>query len=230
MKLSGNTPLRIVLIEDNETLAKGIAYRLRDAGHAVDHIADGADADAFLAREGADIIILDINLPNVDGLEILRQIRHRHDATPVILLTARSETVDRVAGLDAGADDYLTKPFDMDELEARVRALARRRPDMVIAREAIGALEFDAEARQLLLNGDPLGIPRRELAVFECLLENRNRIVSKSLLLDRVYGIGSDVEDSVIEVYVSRLRKRLANHGISIKTARGLGYLLEVRG
>lgn len=219
--------MRIALIEDNEALAKGIAYCLRDAGHAVDMLSDGASGDDFLSQEGADLVILDINLPNVDGLTILRNIRQRGDATPVILLTARSDTGDRVVGLDAGADDYLVKPFEMAELEARVRALSRRRPDLALSPEKIGALEFDTGARQLLHNGQPIDLPRRELALFECLLDSRNRLVSKSNLLDRIYGVGSDVDDTVIEVYISRLRKRLAAYGVGIKTARGLGYLLE---
>ncbi len=219
--------MRIVLIEDNEALAKGIAYRLRDSGHAVDHLSDGAEADNFLRQEGADIIILDINLPHLDGLSILRNIRSRGNATPVILLTARSETGDRVRGLDAGADDYLTKPFEMIELEARIRALSRRRPEARLLREPIGALEFDAGSRQLLLEGQPLELPRRELAVFECLFECRGRLVSKSALLDNVYGVGSEVAESVVEIYISRLRKRLSGYGVRIKMARGLGYLLE---
>ncbi len=219
--------MRIVLIEDNEVLAKGIAYRLRDSGHAVDHLSDGAEADNFLRQEGADIIILDINLPHLDGLSILRNIRSRGNATPVILLTARSETGDRVKGLDAGADDYLIKPFEMIELEARIRALSRRRPEARLLREPIGALEFDAGSRQLLLEGQPLELPRRELAVFECLFECRGRLVSKSALLDNVYGVGSEVAESVVEIYISRLRKRLSGYGVRIKMARGLGYLLE---
>ncbi len=219
--------MRIALIEDNQALAKGIAYQLRDAGHAVDLIGDGAEADAFLAQEGADLIVLDINLPGLDGLVLLQRIRARGDSTPVILLTARSDTGDRVQGLDAGADDYLVKPFEMAELEARVRALSRRRPDAAIARVPLGALEFDPQSRQLFDNGQSLDLPRREIAVLEYLLENRGRIVAKAAILDRVYGIGSEVDETVVEVHMSRLRKRLAEHGVVIKTARGLGYLLE---
>lgn len=222
--------MRIALIEDNETLAKGIAYRLRDQGHAVDIIADGVTADAFLRVEGADIVILDINLPDRDGLTVLKDLRQRGDATPVLLLTARASTGDRVKGLDAGADDYLVKPFEMEELEARVRALARRRPDALRETEALGGLTFDHAARQLFSGEAPLDLPRRELAVFECLLENRGRIVSKTVLLDRVYGVGSETEEKVIEVYISRLRKRLAGFGVAIRTARGLGYMLDEAG
>ena len=219
--------MRIALIEDNEALAKGIAYQLRDAGHAVDLISDGIAADTFLSQEGADLIVLDINLPGMDGLTILQRIRGRGDATPVILLTARSDTGDRVKGLDAGADDYLVKPFEMAELEARVRALSRRRPAVATTRVRLGSLEFDTQSRQLFDAGQSLDIPRREIAVLECLLEKRGRLVPKASILDRVYGIGSEVDETVIEVHISRLRKRLEVHGLAIKNARGLGYMLE---
>ena len=162
------------------------------------------------------------------GLEVLRNLRTRGDNAPVILLTARTEISDRVAGLDLGADDYLVKPFEMDELEARVRALSRRRDLEFGAVETIGNLSFDRTARQVAANGTHLDIPRKELAVFECLLERRGRIVPKPVLMDHVYGVGADVDDTAVEPLVSRLRRRLADHGVSIKTARGLGYMLDV--
>ncbi len=221
--------MRIVIVEDNEPLANAIAYRLRDRGHAADVLTDGDAADLYLEQEGADLIVLDINLPGRSGLEILRSLRNRGDSAPVILLTARSETSDRVSGLDMGADDYLVKPFEMDELEARIRALSRRKQLDYGARETIGDLEFDRSARQVSANGQVLDVPRRELAVLECLLERRGRIVPKSQLTDYVYGVGADVEDSAVEPHVSRLRKRLQHLGVRIKTARGLGYLLEVQ-
>ncbi len=220
--------MRIVIVEDNEPLAKAISYRLRDRGHAADVLHDGKEADAFLAQEGADLIVLDINLPGMMGLDVLRDLRARGDNAPVILLTARTEISDRVAGLDLGADDYLVKPFEMDELEARIRALSRRRNLEFGAVETIGGLSFDRTARQVTADGGLLDIPRKELAVFECLLERRGRIVSKPYLMDHVYGVGADVDDTAVEPLVSRLRRRLADHGVAIKTARGLGYMLEV--
>ncbi len=201
--------MRFVVVEDNESLAKGIAYRLRDAGHAVDLIHHGLQADEFLARDDSEIVILDVNLPGLDGIS-----------------TARSETTDRIKGLDAGADDYLVKPFDMDELEARLRALARRRTQSLPPTQQIGGVTFDVEARQILIDGDSLDIPRREIAVFECLLAAKGRIVSKERLLERVYGTGTDVEETAIEVYISRLRRRLGNFGVGIRVQRGLGYQL----
>ncbi|WP_136442787.1 response regulator transcription factor [Pacificoceanicola onchidii] len=219
--------MRIAVVEDNETLARAIAYRLRDRGHAVDLLHDGDEADRFLAGEGADLVVLDINLPGQSGLDVLRALRGREDGVPVILLTARSETSDRVNGLDMGADDYLVKPFEMDELEARIRALSRRKNLDYGARETLGGLEFDRAARQVTAGGTRLEIPRRELAVLECLLERRGRIVSKAQLTDHVYGVGADVEETAVEPHVSRLRKRLSDHGVTIRTARGLGYMLE---
>ena len=222
--------MRITLVEDNVSLAKGIAYRLQDAGHAVDMLHDGGAAEAFLKDDGSDLIILDINLPGTDGLTLLKVLRARDDARPVILLTARAETEDRVIGLDAGADDYLIKPFEMAELEARVRALSRRRATPQRQVHPFGSLSFDAGSRQLFAGKIELDLPRRELSVFECLMAADGRLVSKSSLLEHAYGVGADVEDTVIEVYISRLRRRLKPHGVLIKTQRGLGYQMLTEG
>ncbi len=220
--------MRIAVIEDNISLAKAIAYRLRDRGHAADVLHEGLAADQYLRDEGADLVVLDINLPGLSGLDILRSLRARGSGVPVILLTARGLTDERIAGLDAGADDYLTKPFDMEELEARIRALSRRKELEYTAVETIGLLSFDRSARSVSADGERLAVSRREMAVFECLLDQRGRIVSKDRLLDQVYGVGADVEASAIEPHVSRLRGRLKGHGVVIKTVRGLGYLLDV--
>ena len=218
--------MRIAVIEDNRALASGIAHTLRDAGHAVDLIHDGELGDAHLRDAGADLVILDINLPGQSGLRVLRNLRRRNDNTPVLILTARADTADRVSGLDAGADDYLIKPFDMAELEARIRALLRRGTADLPATEKLGSLSFDKGARQLFLNDAPLELPRRELAAFECLFARKGTLVSKSVLADHLYGTGADVEERVIEVHISRLRKKLRDGRVSIKTARGLGYML----
>jgi len=215
------------VIEDNESVAKGIAYVLRDKGHAVDLIHDGTQASEFLKDDGADLIIMDINLPGQNGIDILTAMRKRGDTRPVILLTARSQTDDRVEGLDAGADDYLVKPFEMAELEARIRALTRRNSPATLATRQIGSLDWDMSARQLSHAGDALDLPRREIALFEALARHPGQTVSKSSLLDQLYGTGSDVEETVVEVYVSRLRKRLKPHGLSITVKRGLGYALD---
>lgn len=219
--------MRIVIVEDNLNVAKGIAYVLRDAGHAVDLIHDGDEADAFLQGDGADIIILDIDLPGRDGVGVLRGLRQRGDMRPVLMLTAKSEISDKIAGLDAGADDYLAKPFEMDELAARIRALTRRSQTAALREDRIGTLVFDAVARQVFGPGGALDLPRREVAVFEALLDAQGRTVSKQMLLDRVYGTGTSVEEQVVEVYVSRLRKRIQNYGVEIRVQRGLGYNMQ---
>ena len=220
--------MRIVLVEDNHSLRKGIAYRLSDDGHAVSALENGDDAETFLRQEDCDLIILDINLPGRSGLEILNSLRRRGDPRPVILLTARSSTEDRVTGLDAGADDYLVKPFAMDELAARVRALARRRDVAPRRALTIGELELDIETPQLFANTGPIDIPRRELSLLIPLAVAYPAIVSKDRLLDHMYGAGSATDDRVVEVYVSRLRKRLAAHNVSIRVHRGIGYSLDV--
>lgn len=222
--------MQITLVEDNVGLARGIAYRLQDIGHAVNVLHDGAEAEQFLKTDTSDLVILDINLPGQDGLSLLKGLRARDDLRPVILLTARAETEDRVIGLDAGADDYLIKPFEMAELEARVRALSRRRAVPTRQLTEIGKLQFDPSARQFFHKGTAIDIPRRELAVLECLLAADGRLVSKTALLDHAYGVGADVEEKVIEVYVSRLRTRLKEFGLTIKAQRGLGYQLMTEG
>jgi two-component system OmpR family response regulator len=212
--------MRFAVVEDNETLANGIAHQLRDQGHSVDVLHDGAEALTFLRQDGADLVILDVNLPSLNGLELLRNLRASGSAIPIILLTARGEVHDRVSGLDAGADDYMT------ELDARIRALMRRKP--VAGSNAImfHGLTFDRAARKLSCNGTDIALTMRELAVFECLFERANTIVSKAQIADHLYGIGAEIEERVVEVYVSRVRKKIGQSDATIKSARGLGYML----
>lgn len=218
--------MRIALIEDNEDLARGISHSLNDLGHAVDHLTNGLEAEAFLAREGADLVVLDVNLPGQSGIKVLRALRARGDSTPVLLLTARADTEDRVAGLDAGADDYLVKPFAMEELHARLRALSRRRQTESPTVHRLGPLVFDANSRKLAIGDENIELHRKELAALECLVERRGRLTPKATLVSHLYGTGADVDESVVEVHLSRLRKQLRPHGIEIKAARGLGYML----
>jgi len=219
--------MRIVLVEDNGMLARGIENALRDLGHAVDLLDDGTDGDAFLATEGADLAILDVNLPRMNGFEIVRAMRNRGDATPVLMLTARGETLDRITGLDAGADDYLVKPFDMAELLARVRALSRRRAELRPKEEVFGDLRYDRASRRLYSSHGEIDVPRRELALLEFLLDNAGRVLSKESIAATLYGVGSEVEPNAVEILVSRLRRKLAGTGVEIRTARGVGYMLD---
>ncbi|MBT9246430.1 response regulator transcription factor (plasmid) [Gemmobacter fulvus] len=219
--------MRVILVEDNLSLAKGIENALKDQGHAVDHLEDGLDADAFLSRQTADVAIIDINLPRLCGLEIIRRMRARRDTMPILVLTAQGKTSDRVEGLDAGADDYLVKPFDMEELVARLRALSRRRPQVAPTREPVGQLLYDREQRIVLHADRNLDLPRRELALFELLLENRGRLIEKDRIADSLYGTGTPVEPNAVELLVSRLRRKIDGSGVTIRTARGLGYMLD---
>lgn len=216
--------MRIILVEDNASLARGITYRLQDAGHAVDVLDDGEAADSYLRSDQADIVILDINLPGRDGIEVLKAMRARGDDRPVLLLTARADTADRVRGLDAGADDYLVKPFEMVELEARIRALSRRKPLPFRKVMTLGPLVLDLDARQVEIEGQPQAVPRREVSILEALMAADGRNVSKAQLLEHTYGTGTDVDEAAIEAHISRLRKRLKPHGIAIVVSRGLGY------
>ena len=219
--------MRIVLIEDNEMLASGVEKALSDIGHGVDWLPDGPSGDAFLASSGADLAIIDVNLPGMNGFEVVRTLRRRGDTTPVLLLTARGETSDRVTGLDAGADDYLVKPFAMAELTARVRALARRRADLRSNEVCLGRLCFDHLARRLNGPEGEIELPRREMALFEFLLDYKGRIASKDAIAATLYGTGSEVEPNAVELLVSRLRRKLSGTGVQIRTARGLGYMLD---
>lgn len=219
--------MRVILIEDNRSLAKGIENALKDLGHAVDHLEDGLEADAFLSREEADVAIVDVNLPRLSGIEIVRRQRARGNGIPVLILTARGKTSERVEGLEVGADDYLVKPFDMAELVARLRALARRRPQVAPSQETVGQLVYDRVQRVLLSEGRNLDLPRRELALFELLLEHRGRLIEKDRISDALYGSGSSVEPNAIELLISRLRRKLDGSGVAIRTARGLGYMLD---
>ena len=216
--------LRILIVEDNHPLADGLAKSFRADGHGVDVIYDGVEANQYLCQDSADLIILDINLPGMSGLQLLRNIRQRNMHTPVLLLTARAKLIDKVDGLDLGADDYLEKPFDLAELKARARALMRRADKVINEVIVVGQLEFDPIARQIKINDEQIDLPRREYALAEILINGRDRIISKHQIIDHLYGFGSEVDEKTVELYIHRLRKRIAGSGAEIKTARGLGY------
>jgi two-component system OmpR family response regulator len=201
-----------------------------NVGYEVDHESNGMVADNLLQSMDCDLVILDLGLPGLEGLEILHRMRSRDNKTPVLLLTARDDLSDRVRGLDLGADDYLTKPFEIPELEARVRALIRRTQSKSSARIEFGGLCFDTIRRKACFNDTVLNLSAREINVLEVLISSANMIVSRKQMEDRLFGLGDDTGASnAIDVYVHRLRKKLEVTDVSIRSIRGLGYLLEMR-
>jgi two-component system OmpR family response regulator len=219
--------MRILIVEDEPVLADGLTRSLRQSDYAVDCTGSGNDADHILATQSYDLVILDLGLPQLDGLEVLRRLRHRGSRVPVLVLTARDTLDDRVKGLDLGADDYLSKPFELAELEARVRALIRRGHSGGGSLLSHGTLSVDTAGRRVMLNGEPLELSARELGVLEVLMLRTGRVVNKEQLAEQLYGWDEEVGANAIEVYVHRLRRKLEPAGVKIRTIRGLGYLLE---
>jgi DNA-binding response OmpR family regulator len=220
--------LRILIIEDNERLATFIAAGLTAGGFGVDASNTLDEAGAALRVLRYDALVLDLGLPDGDGLDFLRRLRNAGDATPVLILTARDELRDRIVGLDAGADDYLVKPFALEELGARLRALLRRPGAVLGTFLEFGKLVLDTAGRTATISGQPVALSRREFEVLEHLMRRAGNVVSKRLLEDSIYGLGDDSSPNAIEVLVSRLRRRLQmlQSGLSIHTMRGIGYLL----
>ncbi len=219
--------MRVLLIEDDAILADGLMRSLKQAEYAVDWSSDGNEARAILRMQEYDLVILDLTLPKLDGLELLRGLRDRRKSTPVLIITARSELDDRIRGLDLGADDYLTKPFEMGEFDARVRALIRRSQGSGLQRLTCGELTLDMTARRAFIGGDPLELPRREYHILEVLMTGRGRILNKEQIIDHISDFDEDLSPSAIEIYISRLRKKLQPAGVGIRTVRGVGYILE---
>ena len=219
--------MRIAIVEDNRALASALADSFQADGHGVDVLSDGPAALAHLMEEAIDAALIDINLPGMSGVEVLRTLRANGRSLPVLLLTARDDTADKIAGLDAGADDYLTKPFDLGELQARVRAMLRRGSEAREERIEVGDAAFDGAARVLTIAQAPIALARRELALAELLFRNAGQVVSKDRIIDHVYGAGAAVEDAAAELIVHRLRKRLVPATARIETLRGLGYCLR---
>jgi two-component system OmpR family response regulator len=219
--------MRVLIVEDDALLGDGLTRSLRQADYAVDLVADGAEADGVLAAQSYDLVILDLGLPTLDGFEVLKRLRRRGSTIPVLVLTARDALDDRVKGLDLGADDYLKKPFELPELEARVRALIRRGQSGGGSLLTHGTLTLDTAGRRAALGGAPLELSARELGVLEVLMLRSGRVVSKDQFADQLYNFDADVGANAIEVYMHRLRKKLEPAGIRIRTIRGLGYLLE---
>lgn len=218
--------MRILLVEDDQVLADGLQRSLRGAGYAVDHVAHGDGADTALTANEYDLVILDLGLPGLSGLDVLRRLRARQSTVPVLILTAADSVEQRVRGLDLGADDFMAKPFDLSELEARVRALVRRAMGGASPQLRHGPLVYDQVGHTALLNGEPLELSARELSVLEILMQRVGRLVSKEQIVNHLCEWGEEVSHNAIEVYMHRLRKKVEGGGVRIATVRGLGYSL----
>ncbi|MCL2523123.1 MAG: response regulator transcription factor [Betaproteobacteria bacterium] len=218
--------MRILIAEDDAIIADGLSRSLRQGGYAVDWAANGVEAEAALLTTAYDLLILDLGLPRLPGLEVLKRLRSRGQKLPVLILTALDGTGDRVRGLDLGADDYMAKPFELAELEARVRALTRRSAG-TLPTIRCGPLTYDQIGRVAQIREQPLDLSAREIGLLEILLMRMDRLVSKDQLVDHLCGWGEEVSHNAIEVYVHRLRKKLEAGGVKIATVRGLGYCLE---
>ena len=219
--------MRILIAEDDQVLADGLLRSLRAAGYAADQVSSGSEADAALADHEFDCVILDLGLPKMHGLDVLRRVRARGSSVPVLILTAADSVEQRVKGLDLGADDYMAKPFSLQELEARVRALTRRGLGSAATIIKHGPLSFDATGRVAYIDDRMIELSARELSLLEVLLQRAGRLVSKDQLVERLCEWGEEVSNNAIEVYIHRLRKKIEQGPIRIATVRGLGYCLE---
>ena len=221
--------MRILLVEDTADVADAIAARLRRTGHTVDWQADGRLAAQVCLTEDYDLVILDVMLPGVDGVTILQRMRREGVATPVLMLTARVDIDARVSALDLGADDYLTKPFDYRELDARVRALLRRGAGDSTDLLQCGGVVLDRKARSVTVDGEPVELTRRELTLLEIIASRPGRVFSKEELVDRLFSLDDSPSQNAVEQYIARLRRKLAHGRIEIRTLRGLGYQVIAR-
>lgn len=219
--------MRILVVEDDADLGDALVRRLRREGHAVDWQRDGQGADEVLRYQRYDLLVLDIGLPKRDGFAVLRALRGRGDRTPVLMLTARSDIEDRVDALDVGADDYLSKPFDSREFDARCRALLRRSQGLASGVTVLGSLVFDRAAKTAALAGVQLDLPRREYRLLEIFIGNPGRVLSKDSIASQLFDFDDEAGGNAIELYVGRLRRKLGD-AVSIRTMRGLGYVMEV--
>ena len=217
--------MRILVVEDDAVLLDGLKVGLGIHGFTVDAVASCGDGRAALATAEFDALVLDLMLPDGSGLDILRELRRRQDATPVLLLTAKDTVADRIGGLDSGADDYLGKPFDLDEVAARLRAISRRAAGRAAPTLSWNGIELDPGRRTVEIEGNPVRLSRREFSILEALIKHPGAVLSKDQLADRLYGWEEDVESNAVEVHVHHLRVKIGRD--AIETVRGLGYRLR---
>lgn len=217
--------MRILLAEDDALLGDGICAGLKQEGYTVDWVKDGSTADSVIKTETFDLVLLDIGLPRLSGIEVLKTMRSRGDTLPVLLLTARDAVSDRVKGLDCGADDYLTKPFDLDELCARIRALVRRSTGRATPIIRHGDITLDPAAHTVVSGAKDIILPPREFMLLELLLENAGKAMSRERLEQSLYGWGKDIDSNTVEVHIHHLRKKLGSN--IIRTIRGIGYMVD---
>ena len=218
---------RVLFVEDDQALARGVIALLRDGGFAIDHVANGAAALEVEPLEPYGLVILDVGLPDMSGFDVLKTLRRRGSKTPVLILTARDALQDRVTGLDIGADDYLLKPFEPAELEARVRALVRRTHGDPSPTITVGSLSLDRSTGEVRVAGRLVDLRRREMAVLSSLVTHAGKVVPKDRLAAEVFAYDDTVAPNALELYVARLRKKLQPEGPQIRTLRGLGYMLD---
>lgn len=220
--------MRILLVEDDLPLSNALLSLLQGAGYAVDRAFDGASAEAMAMTERFDLMILDRNLPEMDGMAVLRSLRARRNPVPVLVLTAQADAADKVAGLDLGADDYMGKPFDIGEFEARVRSLLRRQAGQATPKINLGGLSFDQTDRRFTgPDGEGIDLPARELALLELMFRRAGRVVTKESIVQSLTTLDEVLSDNAIEQYISRLRRRIQPFGLNLRTVRGLGYVLD---
>jgi DNA-binding response OmpR family regulator len=228
MKGREKIAVRLLVVEDNQELAQLLAKGLKAAGFDVDSAASADDARSALMTTRYTSVVLDLGLPDADGLSILAEIRGKKDPVPVLILTARSSAADRVKGLRSGADDYLVKPFAFDELVARLEAILRRPGHLVGSSMHLGNLVYDTASRQTLIAHEPQHLSAREAAILELLLRRKGHVVSKRLIEDQLFGLSTEISSNAVEVYIHRLRKQLLDAGatVQVHTIRGVGYLI----
>jgi DNA-binding response OmpR family regulator len=219
--------LRILITEDDVVLAEALQFALKQAGYAVDWVANGAAADEALKEDVFGLLILDLGLPKLDGFEVLRRLRRRNAGMPVLILSGREKPEEKVAGLDLGADDYLVKPFSLNELQARVRALLRRGEGASVPVISYSELSYDTVSRVASVDGRALALSLHEIGVLEILLRRFGRVISKEQMVEQLYSYDKEVSHNAIEVYVHRLRKKIAGAGVTVRTLYGRGYLLD---